>query len=192
MNTDARVQSHGERPAHAADDTELVRRAQADPRAFQAVYEVYLPQVYRFVATRARSVAEAEDMTSATFEKALRMLGSYQHRGPFEAWLLRIALNCVRHQARQDRSLRQEPLAWADGVAAGDDTEREALSNLVDEEVRTRLGHLPSGQCEALTLMIMADLRPSQIARVIGKREGAVRVLLHRALRALKEVSPHG
>jgi len=191
MSPDAPAQAVASQARDGAGTKGLVQHTHADAVTFVELYTTYLPQVYAFVAAHTRSVEEAEDVTSMTFEKALRALASYDAHGPLDAWLFRIALNCLRDQARQTRVRAQE--AWPAGTEweASDDTEREALRRLADEDVRRRLQDLPPAQREALTLMVMGDLPPRAIARLLGKRAGAVRGLLHRALRTLKEKSIH-
>jgi len=163
----------------------LVEDAHHDPTAFPALYAAYRPRVYRFVAAHLPCEQEAEDVTSATFEKALRALPTYQRRGTFEAWLFRIALNCVRDHVRQTQSDHHEPYILALDLPGPEDTEDAVLTTLADADVAARLQTLPRAQNEVLTLLIMADLPAREIARVVGKTEGAVRVLIHRALLTL-------
>ncbi len=191
MSPDANAQAVTTRVRNGSRETGVAHHTHAEPVVFVELYTRYLPQVYAFVAAHTRSVQDAEDVTSATFEKALRALPGYDARGPLDAWLFRIALNCLHDQARQARIRAQEP--WPTGAEwqASDDTESETLRLLADEDVRRRLHDLPPAQREALTLMVVADLPPRAIARLLGKRAGAVRGLLHRALRTLKEKSIH-
>jgi len=192
MNTDAHVQALAQGTRSDSDgEPRRVRPIPADPLVFGEIYHTYLPRVYAFVATHTRSVEEAEDVTSATFEKALRALSGYHGRGTVDAWLFRIALNCLRDHGRQARWRTHTPLPPDAEWAATDDTEHEALGHLADENVRRHLQHLPTAQREALTLMVLGDLPPREIARVLRKRSGAVRGLLHRALQTLKEKNAH-
>ena len=191
MSTEARAQPQATLGRDMVGQQDMVQRALADPRAFREIYQAYLPRVYRFATARTRSTQDAEDVTSATFEKALRALHSYDRRGPFDAWLFRIALNCLRDHARQARLRDHEALPAEPEWVAGDSTEAQALDHVAAEDLRRQVRGLPAAQAEVLTMMTLADLRPHEVARALGKREGTVRYLLHRALRTLKERQPH-
>ena len=192
MSTDTHAQALTQPTRENGDEWQWTSYpAQADPLAFGEIYHTYLPRIYAFVAAHTRSVEEAEDVTSAAFEKALRALPGDSGRGSLEAWLFRIALNCLRDHYRQARQRSHTPLPSDAEWPALHDTQEEVLGHLADEEVRRRLRELPVAQREAVTLMVLADLSPREIARILGKRSGAVRGLLHRALRTLKEKTAH-
>src|SRR5439155_24805163 len=79
----------------------LVERAKRDPSAFGELYDRHFLQIYRFVYSRVRDQATAEDVTSEVFMKALRSIGRYQDTGrPFSAWLYQIAVNAVADSFR--------------------------------------------------------------------------------------------
>ncbi len=188
-NVDARARTSPDVAGNGAE--EMAQRAQADPQAFRALYQAFLPRVYRFAAAHTASAQDAEDVTSATFEKALRVLQGYDHRGPFDAWLFRIALNCLRDHARQTRRQAHDGLPADLDRQASNDTEGEVLRRIAAEDLRRQMAHLPAAQCQVVTMLLLGDLRPHEVARMLGKREGTVRYLLHRALRTLKERLAH-
>ena len=84
------------------DERSLIEAAQADPARFVDLYERHFHRVYAYVARRAASRAEAEDITSEVFEQALTNLRKYEWRGvPFLAWLFRIAANALADRWRR-------------------------------------------------------------------------------------------
>src|SRR5213592_4744988 len=91
-------------PGGKEEDAALaVRASQGDPAAFGQLYDRHVSAVYRYVYYRVRDDAEAEDLTSDVFMKALRAIPRYEPRQAFLAWLYRIARNAVIDRARRTR-----------------------------------------------------------------------------------------
>ena len=150
-----------------------------DERArFAELYEQNFERVYAFVARRVRDRAEAEDVVSEVFYKALRNIDGYEERGtPFVAWLYTIARNVVFDRAKQAQ--REAPLDDVDGPAVHDDVERRALLfRLVDT--------LPPAQRDVLVARFAQDRSIAEVARQLGRSEGAVKQLQLRAIEALR------
>ena len=83
------------------DEGKLVAAAQADPKEFGALYELYVDRVYRYAYRRVGTHHDAEDVTAQTFQQALAALPKYEWRGlPFGAWLFRIAANVINRRGR--------------------------------------------------------------------------------------------
>jgi RNA polymerase sigma-70 factor, ECF subfamily len=145
---------------------------------FAELYEQNFERVYAFVARRVRDRAEAEDVVSDVFYKALRGIGGYEERDgvPFVAWLYRIAANALHDRARN--AGRETPLDDCD-VAIDDDVERRALLfRLVDT--------LPSAQRDVLVKRFAEQRSIADVARQLGRSEGAVKQLQLRAIEALR------
>jgi RNA polymerase sigma-70 factor (ECF subfamily) len=160
-------------------EAELVEAAQRDAASFGALYEDNFDIVYSYVAQRVPNRAEAEDLTSIVFERALAALPRYEWRGiPFAAWLLRIARN---EAARQHARPTAEPLTEDQATEADEleDAERRAL-------VFRLLRALPADQRRVLTLRFGHDQSVRQVATALGKTEGAVKQLQHRGLETLR------
>ena len=98
-------------PPEAIDEQTLVEAAQADPARFLDLYERHFHRVWAYVIRRTESRAEAEDVTSEVFRRALENLRGYEWRGtPFAAWLLRIAANALAHRRERragNRAIRR-------------------------------------------------------------------------------------
>ena len=150
-----------------------------DKRArFAELYEQNFERVYAFVVRRVRDRAEAEDVVSEVFYKALKGIDGYEERGvPFVAWLYTIARNVVCDRARQ--AGREEPLDDRDEPSSSHDVERRALLfRLVDT--------LPTAQRDVLVARFAEQRSIADVARQLGRSEGAVKQLQLRAIEALR------
>jgi RNA polymerase sigma-70 factor (ECF subfamily) len=146
---------------------------------FAELYEQNFERVYAFVARRVRERAEAEDVVSEVFYKALKGIDGYEERGtPFVAWLYTIARNVLCDRARQAQ--REMPLDDADEPASFDDIERRAL-------LFRLVGTLPRAQRDVLVARFAEQRSIADVARQLGRSEGAVKQLQLRAIEALRE-----
>jgi len=170
-------------------DTALVARAKEDPEAFGVLYERYMGRIYSYIYYRTGNHHDAEDLTAHTFHRALQHVAHYVDRGlPFSAWLYRIAHNLVANWHR-DNSRRQvvsiDDLILSgskreDPVAAAEEKERQ---NTLLRAIRK----LPPERQELLILKFTEQMSNAEIARVMGRTEGAIKSLYHRTLVALRE-----
>jgi RNA polymerase sigma-70 factor (ECF subfamily) len=175
----------------AAVDDPLVAAAQADPAAFEALYDAYLPRVYRFLAARAVSPEEATDLTQAVFVKAWQSLDRFKPGPtPFASWLFRIARNTAIDARRRVRPA----VPWAAVVEPAHPAHPSAGSPEEDllqaeriAELRSAIGRLDPSRRELLALRYGAGLTAAEIAPIVGKRSEAVKKQLQRILHDLKE-----
>lgn len=167
----------------------LVRRAQqGEPEAFAQLYEVHFDRIYRYIVLKVRNQADAEDMTQQVFLKALESIGSYRWRGmPFSSWLFRIAHNQVVDYFRKRRKEKTLPLDETRAVSSADPT-LLAEQRLMMEQVAVASGQLTEAQREVISLRFAGGLSTAEVAKVMGKSEGAVRVLQHEALVRLRRI----
>jgi RNA polymerase sigma-70 factor (ECF subfamily) len=165
----------------------LVERARSDAEAFGQLYEHYAPLVYRFVYNRLRDRAVAEDLTADVFYKALRAIDRYRPTGsPFRAWIFQIAVNTITDHLRRRRP-------GVDLDAAGEQPDRRPA---VDEQVAQRsevervweaVRGLNEAQRTAIALKLGQDMHTADIAIAMGRSEGAVKLLIHRGLAAVRK-----
>jgi RNA polymerase sigma-70 factor, ECF subfamily len=170
------------------NERRLVDLAKAgDGEAFAQLYEAYFDRVYRFIFFRVTDDAMAEDLASQVFLKAWANLHRYKPHGPFLAWLYAIARNSVIDNYRTRKptvSLDEATL-----VAAQDDKLDDHMQFQFElQTLQEAMQHLTQEQQEVITLKFIAEYDTAQIARQMGKSEGAIRALQMRALQALGRV----
>lgn len=178
------VQFDADRPA--------VEAARRDPRRFEALYRKYVAQVYSFALYELRDHHAAEDVTSLVFLRALAGLPSFREQGEgerssFRVWLFQIARNTLRNEHRHGRRHPQAPLELAASVPATDDVSGSAE---VRDELRRAwqaIDRLPGDRRRALVLRFVQEMSATEIAQVLGRSEGAVRVLIHRAVQSVAQ-----
>ena len=166
----------------------LVARATAgDTEAFGQIYDLFLDRVYRYVYYRLGNVGDAEDITEQVFLNAWQAVRRYRDKGsPFIAWLLRIAQNAIidyRRTRKQNSALDEgtvDQALWADPVAVAD-------LRCTQGELRRAILRLKPEQQQVIIMRLIDDLSYAEVAAALGKSEGAVRVIQHRALAALRE-----
>lgn len=175
------------------EDRELIKHAKQDHEAFDKLYSKYLKKVYTYIYYRVGSVEEAEDLTSNVFLQAFIHLDRYEYQGvSFSAWLLRIAHNMVANWYR-DHSNRQ----WVDlddwkEMASTDELPGENLEREEDRErVKLAVSSLPPEKQQVLILRFAEGMKHKEIAEVVGKSPGAVKVLVHRSLASVHRLM-HG
>jgi len=175
--------------AEADQEQEIISLAATGNRdAFGRLYERYRLRVLKHALYLTGDPLLAEDLTEQTFLNALQAISRYQARGvPFVAWLLRITGNLtINHKkAAKNNGHAQLPEALqAEGIAYSpeDSCELKDDSRRVWDEVR----HLPGEQRQVIVMRFIDDLSYQDIAQVLGKSVGAVRVIHFRALTNLR------
>ena len=169
----------------ADDDQALVERAKADPEAFGDLYQRYLGQIYSYIYHRTGDTGEAEDLTERVFMQALTHLQSYTYRGlPFTVWLYRIAHNTVANWYRGRQRHKTSPIDEARAVARQDAPLEQVEEAML---VRKAVATLPPDRQQLLLLKFVEERPHAEIGQIMGRSEGAVKALLHRTLRALRE-----
>jgi RNA polymerase sigma-70 factor, ECF subfamily len=166
----------------------LIEAARKDPRRFADLYEANFERVYAFVARRVRERADAEDVTAEVFHHALAHLKRFEWRGaPFSAWLYRIAANAIADRWQRIAREQGGPAMQASGdspdphhsITPEEIEKRARLFRLVDD--------LPADQRAVIEMRFAAGKSISEIARELGRTDGAVKQLQFRAVRALRD-----
>ena len=168
--------------------------AQADPARFEPLYRKYVAQVYNLAIYELRDHHDAEDATERTFLAALANLPGFQERAgsgdpdgasTFRIWLFRIARNVVAERHRTRRRRPEAPLDAAATVPDPSDVEGTAIARTEVAAAWRAIERLDTDRRRAVVLRFVHELSTREIAAVLGRSEGAVRVLLHRALRTV-------
>jgi RNA polymerase sigma-70 factor (ECF subfamily) len=173
---------------------DLVERAQSgEAEAFGSLYDQYSDTVYRYIYYRVGGRATAEDLTSETFLRALRRIGTFTWQGrDFGAWLVTIARNLVADHFKSSRFRLEvttgEMLDANEVERSPEDSVLESLSNAALLEAVHRLN--PQQQ-ECVTLRFLQGLSVAETAHVMGKNEGAIKTLQYRAVRTLSRLLPN-
>ena len=169
------------------NERQLVLQAQAgNSEAFGQLYDAYMERIYRFVYFRVEDHQTAEDITSQVFLKAWSNLDRFSFiRTPYLAWLYTIAHNSVIDHYRT-----RKVTAALDDVHLSQQDHAEAVENGIDlsaemRSIKAALRALTDDQQKVLTLKFIEGLSNNEIARHLGKREGAIRALQMRGLQAL-------
>lgn len=166
-------------PLEKPDEEALVTAAQADTSRFLELYDRYFHRVWAYAIRHARNHAEAEDVTSETFRRALENLRDYEWRGvPFLAWLLRIAANTLAN--RREKLGRESSDAPPDIAAPDPELERRAM-------LYQLVARLPEAQRRVIELRYIDQRSLQEVAKTLGRTEGAVKQLQRRALETLRE-----
>jgi RNA polymerase sigma-70 factor (ECF subfamily) len=167
------------------DERLLIEAAQSDPGRFAELYENNFSRVYAFVARRVNDREEAQDVTAEVFHQALKNLGRFQWRGvPFAAWLLRIAANALAdrwHRAARGVEVPAEGILEDRAESASDAPEIERHAMLFQLVER-----LPEDQRLVIVRRFVDQKSVREIARELGRSEGAVKQLQFRALETLR------
>jgi RNA polymerase sigma-70 factor (ECF subfamily) len=179
-------------PVGQDDDAVLaVRAAKGESAAFGLLYDRHVAAIYRYVYYRVRDDAEAEDLTSDVFMRALKAIPRYEPRQAFLAWLYRIARNAVIDRSRKgNRQVAFEDALQHPGVDKVVEPDVELLAHSDGTMLRLALAKLTPLQQEVVVLRFLEGYSTQEIARLIGKNEGTVRGIQFRAMGALRQLIP--
>ncbi len=168
------------------DEVTDKRRLDAD---FTDLYRAHLRDVYSYAYYRIGNHHDAEDLTEQTFLQAYRHFARAQRESdgrPLRPWLIRIAHNLAANYYR-DRSRRPQTHLDDDApISALHATEELVEGREEVKEVLAGVARLPEDRREALIMRFALDMDNREIARALGRSEGATKVLIHRAIKQLE------
>ncbi len=187
-------------PSDAAHEVwALVERAQAgEAEAFGLIYDRYLDTVFRFIYFRVGNRQLAEDLTSDTFLRALKRIGSFTWQGrDLGAWLVTIARNLVADHFKSGRyrlEVTTGDVLDADREDRGPEGSPEAavVDHITNVALLTAVKQLNPEQQECIVLRFLQGFSVAETAQTMGKNEGAIKALQYRAVRALARLLPDG
>jgi len=173
------------------DTTQLLNKAQrGDPQAYGELYEWYAPRVFRYLFAHLDNRQDAEDLTEEVFLRVWRSITSYREQGvPYQAYLFKIARNALIDHYRKNASTKQEVSIEDISLRDREPGPGEAVTTMLEHEgLRHMMGKLREDYRTVLVLRFLSELSPEETAQVMGRSAGAVRVLQHRALAALRDL----
>lgn len=170
------------------EEQSLIQKAKSgNSAAFGKLYDRYLPSIYRFVFIKVGRKQDAEDIAQQVFTSAWQNIDGFEFKGfPFSSWIYRIASNAVIDYYRTYKGD-----VSVDAISEEHFSEESGNESRVDHAinmntVRVALTRLEPDQQSVLLMKFVEDLSNKEIADALGKTEGAVRVIQHRALKQLK------
>lgn len=174
-------------PKEQDERTLIARAVKRDREAFGLLYDRHVTRVYRHVYYMVGNPAEAEDLTAQAFLQAWRAIERYQVRGaPFVSWLMRIAHNLGVSHLRSRKPSSELPETLVDRSRDGNPA--DVLQRTADgERVREAILRLRDEHRRVIILRFVEDLDYREVAEIVGKSVPAVRVIQHRALKALRQ-----
>ena len=174
--------------APGADVRALVARAQSgDHEALEELYLLHFDRVYSYLQMTVGNRHDAEDLTNQTFVKMLESIERFQWRKvPISAWLFRIAHNLAMDHFRAHRRWQPEEEPPEPEDSAELSAEEEALHSIGRQSMLAMIEGLSEDQQQVLTLKFVFNFPNGDVATILGKTEGAVKSLQHRALASLE------
>lgn len=182
--------------AYVAEQALLERARGLDQEALAAVYDRFSDRIYRYLYRRVGDPEVAEDLTAMTFTRMLEALHTgRQWHTSFHAWLYRIAHNLAVDYFRQKNRVQTVAIEPHQALKASHpevDPFTETVKRLQRETLMQALGHLTKDQAQVIRLRFLEGYTIAEVARMMGKTEGAVKALQFRAICRLRSLlEPH-
>jgi RNA polymerase sigma-70 factor, ECF subfamily len=173
----------------AADMRRLVERAQAgDREALEELYLLHFDRIYSYLHVTVGDRHDAEDLTTQTFLRMLEKIGSFRWQSaPFSAWLFRIAHNLSMDHFRANRRWQPEEEVPEPPGDEEPSAEAAAMHSIGRQSMLELIEGLSEDQQQVLTLKFVFSFSNGDVATILGKTEGAVKSLQHRALASLQK-----
>ena len=168
------------RDNETAAEAGLIAQARRDPETFGQLYALYVQRIFAYLYSRIGNGPEAEDVTAQTFLAALEGFDRYRHDGHFAAWLFTIARHKAMDHFRQQHN--QVSLEDAQTVAAETDLLQQVIQSERVAALATQIAALPDEDRDLIRLRYVAELTYRDIARLLGRKEDAVKKSLYRLL----------
>jgi RNA polymerase sigma-70 factor, ECF subfamily len=176
-------------PTQATDLRRLVGLAQdGDREALEALYLLHFDRIYSYLHLSVGNRHDAEDLTTQTFLKMLEAIGRFRWQSaPFSAWLFRIAHNLAMDHFRASKRWQPEEEVPEPDGAHESSAEEAALQSIGRKSMLRLIEDLSNEQQQVLTLKFVFNFSNGEAATILGKSEGAVKSLQHRALASLQK-----
>jgi RNA polymerase sigma-70 factor (ECF subfamily) len=179
-------------PVRQFDDEDVINQVKnGDTEAFGTLYDQYSEVIFRYVYSHLENRLDAEDLTEEIFLRAWRALPKYDERGlPFSAFLFRIARNSLIDYYRQRKAVQSIDDIEIQSHEAG--PEETVEIHIENNDLKKTIAELREDYRNVLIFRFLSGLSPEETAHMMQRSVGAVRVLQHRALSALKDLMDRG
>ncbi|KKP69502.1 hypothetical protein A2X44_03145 [candidate division CPR3 bacterium GWF2_35_18] len=171
-------------------EEKLIKEAKTNANAFAELYRRYVEKIYNFFYYHTFNISDTEDLTSVVFERVLTHLDDLKPGTNFSAWIFRIAHNCLvdfyRHSNKYKNQQNLEDIEVATEANIEHNLEKKEQTGILVKYLYI----LPDLYKEVLILKYHEELSNKEIGKSIGKSEGAVKQILRRALKELREKMP--
>ena len=177
----------------ARESTENVRKLvdraqQGDRAALEELYLIHFDRIYSYLHMSVGNKHDAEDLTTQTFLKMLESIGRFRWQAaPFSAWLFRIAHNLAMDHFRSRRRWQPEEEVPEPIGSEEPSAELEAMQSIGRQSMMELIEKLSPEQQQVLTLKFVFNFPNAEVATILGKTEGAIKSLQHRALVSLQK-----
>jgi RNA polymerase sigma-70 factor (ECF subfamily) len=170
----------------------LVERARrGDEEALERLYLLHFDRIFSYLHMSVGNRHDAEDLTTQTFLKMLEAIGRFRWRSvPFSAWLFRIAHNVAMDHFRASRRVQLEEEVPEPEDSAQSSAEDEAMQSVGRASMFELIEKLSPDQQQVLTLKFVFNFSNAEVGAILGKTEGAIKSLQHRALASLHRQLP--
>jgi len=177
------------RNTESATDIELLIDEAVNGNAddFGRIYDLCVERIYRHVYYRVGNTRDAEDLTQQVFINAWKAIGRYKKTtSPFIAWLIRISHNLVIDHYRKKKDTTYFEYEWEikDSYSS---PEKSAEKYFEQQQLRKVIMQLPSEQQQVILMSFIEGFTYAEIASALNKTEGNIRVILHRALKKMRQ-----
>lgn len=176
------------------EEKKLVEEAQKDLKLFCKLYDLYYPRIFGYILKRVADLEIAQDVTSETFLKSFNNLKKFKWKGvPFSAWLYRIASNEIANyfRKRKYRTVSLDKIPELSSVANPEAdfllAEKELKNQKDFLELHEKISKLPLAYQEVIVLRFFEKKKVKEIAEILGKKEGTIKSLIHRAIEKLRK-----
>lgn len=171
------------------EENAVTLASRGNPEAFSFLYEKNVTRIYNYIYYRIGSATDAEDITSRVFYRAFGHINSYVEKGvPFSAWLYRIAHNLIANWHRDNLRRKEVPLEdHLDLPHKTDQPERMLEKNQEMDILLKGIRRISPDRQQLILLKYLDNLSNAEIAQIMGRSEGAIKSLYHRALISLRE-----
>ena len=181
--------NHNRSEGQTSDEAMLVQRAIGhDAEAFGRLYDMHVDRVYGHIYYRVGNEADAEDLTQQVFLKAWQAIDRYKKTAsPFLAWLMTISHNLVIdfYRTKKDKAYLEAEVLASDSASS---PEQAAEASFEQQHLRRAILQLGGDEQQVVILRFIEGFEFAEIASVLKKKEGNVRVILHRALVKLRNI----